>query len=217
MDWRSIVDDLIVALTTESGESHLYASCTERYPNATSNHWNLGTTHSDVLRLSSQEGLAAGCDFPATLYLTVHSMNQTSFVIQTSSDAASSVPLLISGVVTTGDVKFGRFKYYQIRLAQDYVDVNVIATVLAGEVDLYVSDSFEEKPVVGPSGQVVNYTVKSERPGDDSVFIQHNRFKPCTSEDGCYYIVGVFGKEYTKNQFTVVFKSEDSTITLQVM
>jgi hypothetical protein len=214
VDWQSVVDDLVLSLTPESGRPLLYASCKSQFPNASSHSWSLDSQASQLIRLNSSSAGAAGCSFPGKLYVSVFASNLSSFTIMASSDASSSVPLLTPGVQISGDTKYSRFKYYQVRVGNVYADVNLIVSVRTGEVDLYVSESYDGRPQYDEQRGVYNYTLKSDKVGDDSIRISRSSFKPCTT-DACYYLVGVFGRDYTKNEFTIVAKFEDNTITLQ--
>ena len=64
VDWQSAVDDLVVALTPESGQPHLYVSCQEPFPNATTHTWHMDTRDTQLLRLNSSDATHDGCTLP---------------------------------------------------------------------------------------------------------------------------------------------------------
>jgi len=215
LDWQQVVDDIVLTLTAASGPPpYLYASCATSYPNDTSYSWKMDTATSQQLRLNATEATAGQCHIPDKLYIAIYSPSLSTFSLLYTVDASSAVPLLVPGVQQYGSVKYKKLEYYQIRLGKTYEDVNVIVNVRAGEVDLYVSDSYDSRPVYNEVQGVFNYTLSSVNEGDDNILIKHSHFNPCTT-DACYYIVAVFGKGFVKNEYTISAKLSESTITLQ--
>jgi len=138
----------------------------------------------------------------------------SSYNIMVTPDASTTIPLLIPGLQLYGSARSNTFSYYQIRLGDDYQDVVIILTIRAGEADLYVSDNYEKRPSFNPTTRTVeNYVLRSENTGDDRLEIRHSHFASCTRD--CYYVVGVLGKQAVVNEYTIVAKKINSTITLQ--
>lgn len=212
--WQSAMDDLVISLTPSSGRPRLYVSCEVVAPNASTASWTLDTSKGNILRLDGLTSDTHSCHHPGDVYLTVVADTWSSFNILVNPDAASAVPMLIPGMQVYGSVKYTKFAYYQVHLGSAYEDVNIILTVRSGEVDLYVSDSYENRPMYDPSKGVYNYVLSSSSRGDDRLEIRQSHFQGACSSD-CYYIVGVFGKETSKNEYTIVAKKVDSIITLQ--
>jgi hypothetical protein len=100
----------------------------------------------------------------------------------------------------------------QVRLGASFVDVDVLLNVRMGEVDMYVSDSYENKPEWTQERGVFNYTLSSTQQGSDRLLIQHSHFQDCA--DACYYVVGVFGRGAVRNDYSIVAKKVDTTVTL---
>lgn len=103
--------------------------------------------------------------------------------------------MLIPGVSVTGSVTWKKFNYYYVRMGASSGDLNIIATISAGDVDIYVSGSWEERPVLNKAGQVISYSVKSSSVGAEDVTIHHNELAHlCLHKTYCYLIIGVYGR-----------------------
>ena len=81
--WNSIINDVLVSVSMQSGDIYLYASCKEEYPDAS--HFNEGSTgnidsvgkvirynsqYSSIFRLNITEANTFDCELPSKLYLS---------------------------------------------------------------------------------------------------------------------------------------------------
>lgn len=121
-------------------------------------------------------------------------------IVKTHGGAAtsdSSSLLLLPGVGVAGSVSYNKFNYYYIRIGESSGDLNIIASVNSGDVDLYISSSWEERPVLNKKGDVISYSVKSSAIGAEDLSIPHNEIASlCLHKYSCYLIVGVLGAFY---------------------
>ena len=105
--------------------------------------------------------------------------------------------MLLPGISVTSTVTYKKFNYYYIRVGISSGDLNIIATVNTGDVDLYVSGSWEERPILDKSGKVISYRVKSSEVGAEDLSIPHHKIaEMCSRKSYCYLIVGVLGSFY---------------------
>ena len=240
--WSDTSLDLIVSLTRNSGRSKLFASCKTEFPSAESKmHSFEGSTNDKSPLIITAEQISDYIDDciskptekAVTMYIAVFPDSEnpdtsevvdlSTFTLMVTMDSLTDIPILVAGTPVSGSIKFERFQYYQIRLGKKYVDVDVILTPISGETDLYVSESVEMKPQYDQDRGVYNYIIGSKNAGEDVVTIDHTLFSSCASHSGsqaedaseCYYIVGVFGRDYTKNEYTIVSKFSNSVTTLQ--
>jgi hypothetical protein len=225
---------LIITLTPEAGRPQVYASCSHAYPNATAHGWMLDSREDQVLRINSTSSSAAAgaggggeghCRLPGKLWLAVVSDGggggvgggAASYSLMVAKDNSStSVPLLVPGTPTAGNVGFHHFQYYQVRMgAAGFVDMEVVLTVTRGEADVYVSQSFESRPVYDAGkGKVLNWTAKSETRGNDRVSLPRTLFPAC--HEDCYFVIGVLGKSVVPTaRFSLVVRRSESIVALQ--
>jgi len=230
---NSSSSDLIITLTPEAGRPRVYASCSHAYPNATAHGWMLDSREDQNLHVNSSSAAtgAAGigeregpCRRPGKLWLAVASNGNggggggaASYSLMVAIDNSSkSVPLLVPGTPTAGSVAFHRFQYYQVRMgAAGFVDMEAVLSVTRGEADVYVSQSFESRPVYDTGKKkVLNWTARSEKRGSDHVSLPRTLFPAC--HEDCYFVIGVLGKSVVpKARFSLVVRRQDSIVALQ--
>ena len=114
-----------------------------------------------------------------------------------AANSDSNSLILLPGVSVTGSVQYKKFNYYYIRMGASSGDLNIIATVGSGDVDLYISGSWEERPKLNKKGEVTSYSVKSSAVGAEDLTIRHSELAQlCARKMYCYLIVGVYGNFY---------------------
>jgi len=153
------------SLRPTSGVSELLVSCQNRYPNATiSGHEWISSMYSTAptsIVLTKQLVEAQNCQWPGEIFAAVHAPsdletgNSAAFsitlsIIQASNDdnVDSSPTLLPHGLVTSNDVEYHGISYYKLIIggADRGHDISISATTLSGDVDLYVSRTWESRP-----------------------------------------------------------------------
>ncbi len=226
LDWRSSLQDLSVTLSPEAGRPQVFASCVHAYPNATAHAWALDSRYEQVLSLNATAAAGAtaegACPFPSKLWLAVWSgeagAGSASYSLMVAGDNSSTgnLPLLVPGTPTSGAVRFHQMRHYLVKFGADgYVDMELVLSVQRGEAHLYVSQSYEGRPVYDVMHNVVaNYTLKSERTGNDRILVPRSQFGECHAED-CYFVVGVLGKSASMARYSLVARREEAIVTLQ--
>jgi len=167
----------------------------------------------------AEEGKGCGAGKYLTLAVSADSLASVSVLVST--DAVGSIPRLLPGVQTPGESSKNGISYFAVRMGkEEYADIELILTVTSGEVDMYVSDSYEGRPVVDPkNGMVSSYTLSSAQEGDDRLTIKHSLFSKCGQngeggKEACYFVVGVVGRKWARSDFRLLAKTHDATVTL---
>lgn len=224
------VGSVRVTVSPQSGPApRVYASCRTVWPNSTVNDWKLEetfalATQTLVIDTAMGEGKGCGSGKNLTIAVSADSLAQVSVLVST--DAVGSIPRLLPGVQTPGEASKNGIAYFVVRMGKgEYADIELILTVTSGEVDMYVSDSYEGRPVVdSATGVVSSYTLSSAQEGDDRLTIKHSLFEKCGQGQGweggeggkeaCYFVVGVVGRKWAKSEFRLLAKTHDATVTL---
>lgn len=214
---------LAVTLTPEAGRPQVYASCSLAYPNATTHMWALDSREDQVLHVNVSSGTGPGgapCRHPGKLWLAVAAPRggggAASYSLLVAADNAStSMPLLVPGTPTAGMVRFHRFQYYQVRTGAGNVDMDVVLSVIRGQADVFVSQTFEGRPVYDAAhNKVRNWTAKSTSRGSDRLLVPRTLFPPC--EKDCYFVLGVFGKSVVPPaRYSLVARRAEGIVALQ--
>jgi len=221
-----VVGSVRVTVSPQSGPApRLYASCRTAWPNVTVNDWKLEETFALATQTlvidtaMAEEGKGCGAGENLTLAVSADSLASVSVLVST--DAVGSIPRLLPGVQTPGESSKNGISYFAVRMGkEEYADIDLILTVTSGEVDMYVSDSYEGRPVVDPkNGVVSSYTLSSAQEGDDRLTIKHSLFSKCGQngeggKEACYFVVGVVGREWARSEFRLLAKTHDATVTL---
>jgi hypothetical protein len=98
-------EDAVITLNRQSsgGRLRLFASCSSAWPNATEYDWAMDAGISQVLRIEGAEGRQKGCaGSTLTLAVLADGPGAAAFSLLASTDAPTSVPLLIPGLPTFG-------------------------------------------------------------------------------------------------------------------
>jgi len=102
---------------------------------------------------------AQGCIYPGDIYSSVHASSElseisasftiTSSIIEASdSGGGGSATLLPHGLISRNEVGYHEIEYYRVEIGTSdrMKDLVISATSLSGDVDLYVSKSWSERP-----------------------------------------------------------------------
>ena len=94
-------------------------------------------------------------------------------------------------------------------------------TVLQGEVDLYVSATYDKKPVYSASEhKVTSYRYASTEVGADSLLLTHDMIQDlCKDREACYIVIACYGATANTNggvssRYSLLVSTKDSTISL---
>lgn len=104
-------EDVVVTLTKQAGgRLRLFASCRSPSPNAdatdSDSQWTMDTGVGSTLRIGKGEGKQKGCEAGSVLALAVLADGDAAaFSLLVSTDAPTSVPLLVPGLPTYGQVR----------------------------------------------------------------------------------------------------------------
>ncbi len=92
--------------------------------------------------------------------------------------------------------------------------------MLSGDVDLYVSETWEQRPIL-QQNQVSSYRIRSSSVGAEDLTITHSQLVDiCSGRSYCYVIVGVLGTFYdgqnshTPSEYRIMQTVGVTTITL---
>ena len=108
-----------------------------------------------------------------TYLLTGNSASaQFSMMVRYKND--SNIPLLVPSTPYSGTVSYHAMDYYYLRPTLDYNNIRLMVTTLQGDVDIYISSSWEERPYYFPGHGVASYKFSSTKIGDDEVVLTHD-------------------------------------------
>lgn len=221
----SAKDGIRFSIDQYSGSTKVYISCGMEFPNSTKYGVAMNPSQSSMIDLTLSSFVA--CTDASLISVAVLGLTSATYsisVVHTHDgvpDGDSNSLMLLPGVSVSGSVQYKKFNYYYIRVGTSSGDLNLIATVSSGDVDLYISPSWEERPVVGKNGEIMRYTVKSSAVGAEDVTIHHNLLAyMCLHKTYCYLIVGVYGNFYdghdknTVSRYRLMQSIGITTITL---
>lgn len=209
---------LQLSVVPTSGHVRVFVACNNMQPNSTNYQWMLNPAAGsgatlDILSLAAAD---KGClRIGAQYYATVYGDTAASFTITARLANDSSVPMLVPGLAHTGRVTMRAFDYFFVRPAASFEDIRLMATVFQGDVDLYVSLSWQTRPQVGSNGAVQSYVLSSAKSGSEDMTLNHNWVQDsCAQRDVCYIIVGVFGAGTSSNSYNLLTSTKDATLQL---
>jgi len=111
LSWRASAtgadEDVVVTLNKQSGgRLRLFASCRTAWPNATNYDWAMDAGLAQQLQIvdGKQKGCEAGSS-TLTLAVLADGPGAAAFSLVASTDAPTSVPLLVPGLPTYGQVR----------------------------------------------------------------------------------------------------------------
>ena len=225
------IDEYQVRFTTSMsvGRVMMYVSCTNESPNDGDGQHDFQLDTSlmqqlDVSGLSMKDhGCMATSAFPmyisikgtqaSVLSLTVHPLTEPSAIL-----LSANYPMF--SFLHQGDLD-----YYYVEASMDtYHDVHLHLVVTMGDVDLYVSASWDTRPVVvdgamNPS----SYLYSSSHSGNalEDFTLTHSQVRGiCNthqrSSSSCYMVLAVFGKgsSGSSSQYTISVTAMDSTTAI---
>lgn len=205
-------------VTPFNGHVQLFVSCDNMQPNATSHQWSLtpapgsGSTLEILSITAADKGCLAN---DAQFYAAVYGDTAASYSIQSNIADDPTVPMLVPGLAQSGSVANRVFSYFFVRPGVSYDDVRLLATVLQGDVDLYISATWSTRPQVGANGAVQSYLLSSVKSGSEDMLLDHHWIQGvCAQRESCYLIVGVFGAGSASNTFSLQSSNKDSTLQL---
>ena len=202
----SLTAGLKLTLTQTSGSSALYVSCAPRqYPTQKNGGYDWSSsshveTSASSILISADMMMARGCprNPPGDMYIGVFN-NSTQYVSTFSITAtiedggSSTATSLVKGVPTSGDVDFKKITYYSVYVGASDAgnDLTLSTTVIAGDVDMYVSNSWASRPVFNAAtNKVESYIYKSEALATEKQTLKIPNLNPTQQAS---YIIGVFG------------------------
>jgi len=207
------------AVTPASGHVQLYVSCDNMEPNKTDHQWSLtpatgSGSYLDVLSLTAVDKgcLRSGSQY----YASVLGDTAASFSIMASVINADNVPMLVPGQAHSAQASFQAVNYYFVRPGTaGYENVRLLATVLQGDVDLYVSTSWATRPTIDPAtGAVKSFVLSSAQSGSEDMTINHRWIQTtCSGVENCYFIVAAVGAASTSN-YNILLTTPDATLAL---
>lgn len=146
-------------------------------------------------------------DTAATFAISVHQ-------IKNSTD----VTFLKANLPVVNSIVTRKIDYYYIRPGASYQDIRFLATAMQGDVDLYVSRSWDKKPHFSTDNTVVSYDFQSASIGDEDLIIAHDKLEDicgiAVSNSPCYFIIAVVGRASTNSRYTLTYSLKDSTVVL---
>ena len=205
------------AVTPQSGHVQLFVSCDNLEPNKTDHMWSLTPTSSgaylDVLSLTAADKGCLRSD--SQFYASVYGDTASSFSIMASVINADNVPMLVPGQAHSAQASFQGVNYYFVRPGTIYENVRLLATVLQGDVDLYISTSWATRPTIDPvTGEVKSFVLSSAKSGSEDMVINHRWVEnTCNGAQNCYFIVAAVGAASTSS-YNILLSTPDATLGL---
>jgi hypothetical protein len=166
-------------------------------PNTTTAQWTFNPTtgSGSFLDIPSLAAADKGClRVGAQYYASVRGETASSYTIVASLANDSSASLLTPGHAHSSALTVKSFDYYFVRPASSFEDIRLMATVLQGDVDIYVSATWDKRPQVNAAtGAVTSYVLSSVVSGSEDMTLNHDWIQSiCAKRDSCYIIIGAF-------------------------
>lgn len=203
-------------VTPFSGHVQLFVSCDTMLPNATNYQWSVtpDTGSGSFVDILSVAAADKGCArVNAQYYASVYADTAASYSIQASIVGNSTVPLLVPGFAHTAVVAQRSFDYYFVRPGTSSDDLRLLATVIQGDVDIYVSYTYDTRARIS-NGAVVSYALSSAKSGSEDMTIKHSSIQAaCANRVDCYFIVAVLSTNGA-SRYSIMALTPDSTIQL---
>jgi len=216
------------SITPISGHMQLFVSCKTLQPNSTNSQWTLrdidGTGTENSLEIFSISAVESGCmqslrssSKSITFYATVYGLTASSFSIVVRDVNQEAVPLLRPDAATTyKQLSSGGVDYYFVRPRSVYDDVHLLISATSGEVVVYISATWDERPRVA-AGAVQSFLYSSLFSGSSDMTIRSASIdKMCLSRADCYFIVAVVVKSESSSSstYSILMTLADSAIVL---
>ena len=229
-----------LSLTEYSGHVQAYVSCdtdssiengdskNSSFPSKNNNLWSF----SDSIDIPVVDIAGKGCfqsNSWANIFISVQPSSSAgiqtntsaSFSILATTSDESFMPQLLPGTPLSETVHYHDMSLFYVRPAESYDDVKITATILSGNVDIYVSNSWDSRPYFSAkTGKVESYSLSgvSISSSTKEILVSHDFMQSlCTDEEYCYIVVGVFGiynDPTTPSSYRLVSSLIDSTIIL---
>eukprot|EP01038_Epipyxis_sp_PR26KG_P008213 gene8213-11113_t len=202
-----------------AGHVSLYVNCYSKDVSLTNYQWKLSPVEvGSYLDIASMSIADFGCARSSQISMAVHGDNSAAaYSILAIMVSNSTIPLLTTTQTLSGLVPNRQMNYYYFYPAALYQDLRFTATVTQGDVDLYVSATWDTKPYVDKSGNVKSYVAKSATIGSENFVLSHDSIqKVCAKRDQCYLILAVCGVyvSSTSSSYLLSLSTQDSTVTL---
>ena len=206
------------SVTPLSGHVQFFVSCDNFQPNSTSHQWTMTPApgSGSTLDIMSVAAVDKGClKTGAQYYAAVYGDSASSFTISASLVNSTAVPLLIPGFSHAGILATHSFDYFFLRPGATFEDIRLLATVLQGDVDVYVSASWDKRPQYSATvGRVQSYLLSSAKFGSEDMILSHDWVQDvCDKRDSCYLIIGVMGT-VSSSRYNILSSSQDATLQL---
>jgi hypothetical protein len=214
------VDGLRLYVNQFSGRLKVYLACSYKYP--TNSRFEKTFNPSATGSFDIIASTFSNCNNDATVSVGVYAEIASTYSIsivethQGQSDATNSL-LLLPGIGVSGSVGYEHFDYYYLKVGNIMGDIEIRASAQSGDVDLYVSESWEHKPV-WVNDAVRNYGFKSSAIGSEDLIIDHSDIVSiCTNLASCYLIVGVLGAQNSRanSEYSLVYTTGTTIVTLK--
>jgi hypothetical protein len=217
---------LTFALTVFSGSVNAYLGCSgSNFPNMSSYVWRIESPDS-LVTVESVDLMEHGCTSTdatvgASVFISLFGLQSSSYSVTASMDTESSMTILAPGVSTGSAVAYKSFKYFLIRPGATYLNIKLILTVEQGDADIYVSETWTNRPRYSDAQNgASSYKLSSSALGSDILIVNHRWLTSACSKNHptgqCYVIVGIYGSynSNTATSFTLVSSLEESTLQL---
>jgi hypothetical protein len=187
---------LRISATPSSGHMAIYASCDRPMPRSNSSMWSLvPATAGNPLDISSFFIVESGClQSSSYIYFSIYGFySPAAFSLQAQIVNNASVGVLGIGQSISGMAESGEVRYFYIRPSNLYNDIELTLSLFYGDVDLYVSSTWDQRPRLVNS-RMQSYDMKSALVGNDDVVISHRYIETHCGRQlrDCYFIIAVY-------------------------
>ena len=205
-------------LSQLSGHADMYITCGRKqnqFPDAKSAQWHLNGDVGSTLEIPSAVAESKGCYNASSYAISVFGRTTATYTLLATL-SEDSIPSLLSGQTVSGRVSFKQFDYYYFTFPSTFIDIRIKSTSLTGSVVLYVSTSWEGRPVYSESSHsVTTFAFTSQGVDNDLVVIsKHALVSQCSSADNCYLVIGAFGAYSGQSNYQLVATLRDTVTTL---
>ena len=139
--------------------------------------------------------------------IRVKAVTTSNYTLTASS--AVAVTELQSGIPQTEDVPGDEYKYFQIRVPNDRVDLVIDVTPLTGDPDIYVGCFVRPTNKIDGFPSVRNYNFSSTAWGEDTIRIEASNPEACHygKPDGATFFIAVYG--FSDSSYSVMAFVDD--------
>lgn len=227
---KEVPSTLRYSFTLYSGLIDIFISCESMQPNITNSQWSLlsedrvGQSGSEMyLDVFSATAIDKGCHVLTSgnrkymyFYTSIQGTTAARYSIVASILEDPIVPLLIPGIASPiKQILPQSIDYYFIRPGSTYDDMHILITTISGHVDLYVSSTWDTRPIL-VQGKVQSYLLTSELVGNEDIIINSNWIeKHCMKRSvDCYYIIAIANSFESSARYSIQASLVDSAILL---